>query len=151
MSTDINRLHDVALGKLKHRGCGKTTLDCHILVGIMEVTEGDSIICLVKNMRILQCTILPVLFKVLEEHDITDWKLHIIGNKIVTPKVTIKFVVEKRPEMVQGFDGPMMLTHELSMFDFKEPNYYKTIDIPSVSRFPDKSTGYQIKMPKFWI
>jgi len=49
-TTDINRLHDVASGRLTGRQCGTTYLACHDICGAIELGETN-ILAIVKAMR----------------------------------------------------------------------------------------------------
>jgi len=66
MSTDIQRLHDVALGIRTGRGAGHTTLDCHSVAGELELGAKLIVITLPSKSHFRH--VVPMLKNILEEH-----------------------------------------------------------------------------------
>lgn len=69
MKTDIDRLHKVALGEVKGRGCGKTFLKCHELAGLVETGFEGTMALVVPYMRYFK-HIYPMMVEVFKEHSI---------------------------------------------------------------------------------
>ena len=68
-NTDIEKLHNVILGKTKGRCIGKTYSLCHDLAGTIEVGRFNTIIVALKSFNDFNY-IFPMLRQVLSEHDL---------------------------------------------------------------------------------
>ena len=66
MATDIDRLHSVVSGDIRHRGCGKTFARCHEAAGMIALGH-KRIFCRTSTKRDTDY-ILPMLHDVLKEH-----------------------------------------------------------------------------------
>ena len=65
---DIDRLLKVALGELKGRGVGKTTLACSQVVGTLQTTDDGIIYCTVKLIKHIGY-MKDMLVRILEDYD----------------------------------------------------------------------------------
>jgi hypothetical protein len=68
MKTDIDKLHEKALGNLIGRGTGKTFLKCHEIMAAIEM-DHELIICIIKYYIDINY-ISRMLHEVSEDHDI---------------------------------------------------------------------------------
>jgi hypothetical protein len=83
MKTNLNRLHAVWWGKVRGRGCGKTTLAIHHLLGCAMVSDGAPVFALIPEARHLTF-IRPMLRGIAAEYGIdignvvaNQWPLHV--------------------------------------------------------------------------
>lgn len=86
MHTDIRRLHNVIDGSiLSYRGCGRTYAICHKIAGYIKI-EVPSIVCVLTRYDDIGY-ILPMLFKVFNDHEILwEYKRWIVKANITTIK-----------------------------------------------------------------
>jgi len=109
MATDINKLHQVALGKLRGRGVGKTHLKCHDVAAMVEFDE-DMIIVLLSSYNDLNY-VYPMLDEVLIEHDIHIEKLSKPQHRLYLENGShIQFISEGNlPQALAGYtDCPII-------------------------------------------
>ena len=96
MRTDIVRLHDVALGNIRERRVGKTTLTCHEVAGVIELNIVKTIIARLKKTSDI-FYILPMLLETLKEHEICiEGKYHRQFQKFVGDSFEIKFISQNQ-------------------------------------------------------
>lgn len=100
MRTDIDRLHQVALGEIGGRGCGKTFLMCHSVAGAIE-TGSRQVAIIVPELRWMTF-IKPMLYDVLREHGLNIEPER--GNhRVLFLDDGTKIMFVRRKEIEEGF------------------------------------------------
>ena len=102
MKLDLDRLHQVALGEVNHRSCGKTTLKCYNVVGALDVTNDTDIIVIGRDHEYNISFFLTSLLEVLESN---DYKYKTIVGNTITLTDNRKIIIVSEKDNLHGFDG----------------------------------------------